>query len=44
LLVFPFETRFKLQLTTDKKSDFRSWNKWGIDDDFEFDWRPWTEL
>jgi hypothetical protein len=34
----------KLQLTTDKKSDFRSWKKGKYNDGFEVDWGTWTEL
>jgi len=32
----------KIQLTTNIKSDFRSWNKGSYDDDF--DWVTWNEL
>jgi len=38
------ETNLKILLTTDKKSDFQSWNKGRYDDDFEVDWGNWTEL
>ena len=44
LLVFSFETKLKIQLTTKKKSDFRSWKKGSYDDDFDVDWVTWTEL
>jgi len=32
LLVFRLKTRLKIQLTTEKKLDFRSWNKGRYDD------------
>jgi len=38
------ETKLKLQLTTDKKSDFRYWNKGEYDYGFEDDWGTWTDL
>ena len=44
MLVFPLETSLKLQLTADKKSHFRSWNKGRYDTGFEAHWVTWTEL
>jgi hypothetical protein len=44
MLVFPLETRLKLQLTTEKKSHSLSWNKGRCDDGFEVHWVTWTEL
>jgi len=41
---FPMETWVKLQLTTDMKSDTRSWAEGGDNDGFEVDWEAWTEF
>ena len=44
LAYFSFETKLKIQLTTNNKSDFRSWKKGSYDDDFDVDWVTWNEL
>ena len=44
LACFCLETRLKLQLTTDKKSDFRSWNQGRYDAHFEHFWGNLIEL